>query len=34
MDVILSHEPSTEDRNFQLEPPLVEFGTLIDVLQA
>jgi hypothetical protein len=32
MDLILFEEPSTEDCNVQLEPPLVGVGTLIDVL--
>ena len=32
MDLILSKEPSTEDRNVQLEFPVVGVGTLVDVL--
>ena len=31
MDVVLSQEPLTVDRNFLLEPLLVEVGTLIHV---
>jgi hypothetical protein len=33
MDFILSKKPSTEDRNVHLEPPLLEVGTLVDVLR-
>jgi hypothetical protein len=33
MDIILSKEPSTEDRNVHLEPPLLEGGTIVDVLR-
>ena len=31
MDLILSDEPSTDDRNVQLEPAEVEVDTLVDV---
>jgi hypothetical protein len=31
MDLILSEEPSTDDRNVQLEPTEVEVDTLVDV---
>ena len=33
MDLILSEGPSTEDRNVQLELPMVGVGTLVDVLR-
>lgn len=33
MDLILSKDSSIEDRNVQLEPPIVRVGTLIDVLR-
>jgi hypothetical protein len=33
LNLIMSEEPSTEDRNVQLEPPLVGVGTFLDVLR-
>ena len=32
MDLILSEEPSTEDGNVHLEPPLLGVETLVDVV--
>ena len=32
MDLILSEEPSTEDRNVQSKPHVVGVGTLVDIL--
>jgi hypothetical protein len=33
MDLIVSEQPSTEDRNVQLEPLVLEVGTVVNLLR-